>query len=83
MKTVYKYRTEGQVEMPLDAKLLHFDIQGHVLWVWAEVDPTKPKGLRILAIVGTGCPVSEGLKYVATAQQGAFVWHLYDGGYEE
>ncbi|UFK26724.1 hypothetical protein [Roseobacter phage RDJL6] len=69
------------VVMPRGAVLLDLQSQKGVLTLWACVDPEKPKVQRDLSIIGTGHDLPGGKQaYIATAQQGSLVWHLFDGG---
>jgi len=46
--------------------------------VWAEVETSEEPNVRHqLAVVGTGHPIPHGLEWIATTQDGPFVWHLY------
>lgn len=56
-----------------------------VLTLWASVPIDRgihPDSVeRDLSIIGTGNDLPSGQQtYVATAQQGPYVWHLFDGG---
>lgn len=72
------------VVMPHEAELLDMQVQGDQLVLWAKVQPDTHLASRMereLFIVGTGHDIPSGdLTYVASAQVGAYVWHLFDGG---
>lgn len=85
MNTIYKYPVALkhliEVELPIYAKILHVDFQLGTLMIWAEVDTNSPKVNRVLAVFGTGQELSAPfgkLKYISTAKQGPFVWHIYE-----
>lgn len=88
MSAIWKYPLELQdrqiVQMPDGAELLHVADQDGVLCVWARVDEQRPPTDRIIYVRGTGHPVErkadgEIHRYVGSAQQGYFVWHVFDG----
>lgn len=72
------------VVMPHEARLLDMQAQGDQLVLWARVQPDRHLASRMertLHIVGTGQDIPNGdLAYVASAQMGVYVWHLFDGG---
>ena len=87
MITVWKFElgdidhgTKRRIEMPQGAEILHAECQYHRPCVWARVDPQAPTESRLLLITGTGleAPSEHEAKHVATFQQGAFVWHLWE-----
>lgn len=83
---VLKYEVQPGVEhqlvpMPKGAVLLDMQEQWRGLHVWAVVDPEAQNVFRDLSVVGTGWDLPGGNQaYVATAQMGSLVWHLFDGG---
>jgi hypothetical protein len=86
MKTIWKFplmMTDRQtVEIPLPAELLTVQLQGKVphenACLWAEVDPEGEKVRIEIAMIGTGHPVPEGMRYISTVQYGALVFHFYE-----
>jgi hypothetical protein len=82
---VWKYTIqvgdEVDVDMPLDAELLHVAATGSVdhLELWARVEPTRSIETRRILVRGTGHPV-EIEPYVGTVIVGPLVWHVFDGG---
>lgn len=93
MITIHKYplnvpekpgdaRIEFHIAMPLDAKILHADVDPiGQLCVWALVDTEiEEKEIRKIRIFGTGrecnLPTS---KYIKSVVQGIFVWHIFEG----
>lgn len=82
MKTIHKYslvlEEKQTVAMPLDSVILTVQMQSGVCSVWAEVDTDNPMGLREFFVAATGGPLPPSdAKYVATVQDGIFVWHIY------
>lgn len=50
------------------------------LWVLINENDTAPKQTRTVRIIGTGNPIeeSERLRYISTAQNDGFVWHIFE-----
>ena len=83
------------VKMPAGAKLLSIQSQGTDIQLWALVDTEeKNVGHRLLLCIGTGQVAAEvpnlqplferGVEldqFVATVQDGPFVWHFFDAGW--
>lgn len=83
-KTIWKYQlaiTETQeIEMPVDAGILTAQMQAGTLCLWAFVSPDAPKERRQFEVLGTGNPIPDGsCNYIASVQQGQFVWHVFEG----
>lgn len=94
---IHKYtlelREHQQVALPKTKKFLSAQMQSGRLCVWFEVDGRVPTPeelntneevlLTDFIIVGTGhrAPPSE-FEYLATVQDGRFVWHLYARGHK-
>ena len=83
MLSVWKFKLEvtdlQQVEMPQGAQLMTVQEQGGELCLWAAVDTEAPKESRTIEIIGTGNPFHEASRrYVASVQQGVFVWHVFE-----
>lgn len=83
--TIYKYPFEigddVTISMPRGATVLSVQMQGETPTMWAIVDPKAPIEARRFRIFGTGHPVPSvfGIgNFVATFQQGPFVWHMFD-----
>ncbi len=80
---IYKYTLEvaslQTLELPAGARLLTAQMQGDALRLWAIVNPDHPTEGRTILISGTGNPFPEGtVAYIATVQQGPFVWHIFE-----
>jgi len=83
MRTVHKFTVprigstflleSGRTFKPLTMQMQHGKPQ-----IWAEVETTEQPPVQYqLIVVGTGHLVPSGLEWIATCQDGAFVWHLY------
>ena len=82
MNVIYKYPLElvsnQLIEGPSVFRPLDVQLQNETLCLWAEVDPESPPGLTAIRIVGTGsAEVEDPDEYIATVQQGPYVWHIY------
>lgn len=83
MRTIHKHtlglRAEPQrLKMPAGAKCLTFQMQHGVITGWFEVDDEIPNRDHWFKVVGTGHDVTyDDSEYIATVQDGAFVWHIY------
>lgn len=83
MKVIYKYPlavTDMQtINLPEQAQILSIECQGAFLKMWALVDTNKPPEGRTFRIFGTGRALNgfEGT-HIATFQQGALVWHVFE-----
>lgn len=94
MKKVYKYQLQPgigteKIEIPKGAKILSFQGQQIIntvtkhafgyLYIWCLVDENQPKETREFVMVGTGFEFdSSKLTYIGTAQEGLYVWHLFE-----
>ena len=87
MTTIWKYELSPHVlfyDLPRGAKVLSAREQGDAICFWAEVDPNQPKEPRKMMVFGTGHVIPpEPMRFVGTAhiQQGALVFHVYEGTY--
>lgn len=83
MDTIWKFqllRTDRpSVFMPDNAQILHAEMQGGEICIWALVDPEARRVQRTFAIVGTGNPFhdSGAWEHVGTVFDGPFVWHVF------
>lgn len=85
MLTVHKYPLPAHdclVHMPLGAKVIHADIQGEQICLWAHVDTKQKKELRRFMIVGTGHTMPEGQKLehrgTVLMHEGTLVVHVFE-----
>lgn len=92
----YEIPDHGPTAAHRDAKLLHVDLRGDDVHVWAEANTDEPLVDRHLLVMLTGDRVPDGTdlglpaSYVASAQRRDpdsgdewFVVHLYDAGESE
>lgn len=81
MKTIWKFPLDVRsqhLSIPMGAKLLTAQLQGAAITLWALCDPAAALMSVEVVVVGTGWQVNvDGLTYIATVQQGAFVWHVF------
>jgi len=85
MKTIWKYQIHlgkgnGKFDIPKGGKIVHVACPQHlILNFWVEVETTNNiLELRHFTVLGTGHPIPDGAKYVGTAVDTNFVWHLYE-----
>ena len=85
MRTIYKFTIDLQkdseinVTMSEGAELLFVACQQeHILSCWYQTVVDRPQILRRFVVYGTGQTHHLGGKYVGTALDGQFVWHLYE-----
>ena len=80
--TVWKYvltmSDEQEVIMPVDAEILHVEMQGAVLCMWALVKADSKMKHRIFRIRGTGHHVDSNDIYIGTAVSDPYVWHVFE-----
>lgn len=68
--------------LPVDARFVHFGIQGGVSTVWFITeeprlrDEPREQGVFLFSIVGTGSSWDPWWEHVATYFDGPFVWHV-------
>lgn len=81
-KTIWKYELkQGTTEiiMPTGAEILTVQNQGEHPMLWVLVEPDNKPQTRRFTIFGTGWPMDDySGDYVATFQQGSFVWHVFE-----
>lgn len=86
---VYKYVVpqigyDFKLELPRNAKIVHFQEQGESLCFWAVIPARSldigATEMRSFVILGTGISVKvEDLEYVGTTLvYGGLVWHLFE-----
>ncbi len=79
MEAIYKYpvRVQG---LPFGYEILHVEQQNDETFIWAKVD-TDPTVIEVpvsFTVLGTGEPIPDNMKYIATWQKPPFVWHLFE-----
>jgi len=88
MRRIFKYPLDivgiQLVSMPVGAELLTVQMQQGVPCLWALVEDSAPKEDRVIYFRGTGheAPDFKKDEHIATFQERAFVWHVFDGGAE-
>ena len=93
MRTIWKYplpvQDRVELEMPDGAEILTVASDTGEPCLWAAVETERPKGKRVLHIVGTGHPMppeSANWWYIGTffvPRPGiVLVFHVFDEGYE-
>ena len=83
MLKIYKYElaiSRGQnFRLPVDAKVLTAQMQHGALCIWVQLDDRGVcDQLRIFDVYGTGHDMMADSRYIATVQDGSFVWHVYE-----
>lgn len=85
MTRVYKYALPKPddfvtLELPVGARVLCVQMQGGRPYLWARVDLGVSMEKRRFRLAGTGHDIDERTigTYVATWQDGPFVWHLFN-----
>jgi hypothetical protein len=74
--TLQEYQT---LNLPRNAEIITFRSQLGKLTIWAIVNTELDYVPREFQIVGTGEDfVIANRKYIGTAEQGSFVWHLFE-----
>lgn len=87
MRTIHKFAIApgswSEVEMPAASEIVSVQMQGDTLTAWAIVHTDSATVTRTFYIVGTGHPLPTpawSSRFLATVQDGALVWHIFDGG---
>lgn len=83
MKAIWKYPlavVDGiqTRKIPIGATFCHVgnDPRGPGVAVWFHVDSARSEESRDFMVVGTGHPVPEQSKYLGSASQNGFIWHV-------
>ena len=87
-KTIWKFELETtgrqEIEMPIDAEILTAQTKYETLCLWALVDPTAKKEIRVFEVFGTGHPVYHDMgvsrNYIDSYQLngGSLVFHVFE-----
>jgi hypothetical protein len=89
---IYKYGVPvddqvHEIELPSgDEPILHVgqqynDVGRVFFWAWSDTEPDELADyeVRRFLVVGTGHPISRGVKrHIGSVQVGPFVWHLLE-----
>ncbi len=68
-----------ELSLPEGAKYRHVAMQGHMICLWVQFNPTAPRQIEhVFKIVGTGHPIDPAWEYVGTVHDLPFVWHPYE-----
>lgn len=85
MTTIWKYPlltgAATPLELPQGAELLHVDIQGRDLCLWAKVNTDLPTTPRTIEVFGTGHPMpSFERQFINTflVDGGTYVFHAFE-----
>lgn len=83
MRTIWKYQLRlidvQEVDMPLNAEVLHLDMQGPYPCIWVYLDPDlNGTERRTFVTHGTGHKIPDNHVYIGTYQDGPFVWHVFE-----
>jgi hypothetical protein len=81
-KQIWKFpivlKDRNWLTMPRGARFITAQIQDHNMCVWAHVQPEAQSEPVRVDVVGTGHDYdADGMSYLATMQQGPFVWHVF------
>jgi hypothetical protein len=86
MKTIHKYDIGGllfhgyrtSINVPGGAEVLDIQMQNDSVCMWALVDPEENSVMWDIEVTGTGMELHTAEhKYLATIQQGTYVWHIF------
>lgn len=83
---IYKYIVPVKLsffnlDLPLGAEILAFQIQDNTPVIWVLVNTETVKERRHFAVRGTGEAMNDWRttdKYIGTVQMPPFVWHLFE-----
>ncbi|TSP14029.1 DUF7352 domain-containing protein [Cupriavidus campinensis] len=84
MKVIHKFKAGAvghafKLNLPIDAKVVHFGSQGSHLFLWAELDTAAFKIGRDFTVVATGWEMDDDDRHLGTVvTPTGFVWHLYE-----
>ncbi len=81
---VYKYKTatDGTVDLPEGAKVIHAELFGHEITLWCIIDPSERNETRKFVIVGTGQEIPNDLIHIQSFIQPPFVWHIFEKSWQ-
>lgn len=84
MRKIFKYEVSigdrQPAPWPSEGEVLSIQMQGEKICAWVAIDPdlADASGYN-LHVYGTGHPIEDrsSLIYLATVQDGSFVWHIF------
>ncbi len=82
--TIYKYELQlgaTQLLLPMFSQVLDVQMQNGKICLWALQDPEAFKDVRNFLVCGTGGVLNyrpHEIQYLATVQDGQFVWHVFE-----
>jgi len=90
MRTVYKYIVPVNDDVteidapiglvPVHAELVGTEMGGRAFLLWMDVETERAMKKHKFCVTGTGHPVGENFRHVASSTRGVpFVWHLWEG----
>lgn len=82
MKRILKYPVQAfqstALALPVDARVVRFAPQHGALQLWVEQRVDAPPDNRTFHVVGTGHQVPDDARYIASCEDGQYIWHLYE-----
>lgn len=87
MSVVYKYpvypsRDAQEVEMPSSSQIVSAIVQNGTIFIYAVVpDPLASplmNSKKKVLVVGTGAEFRREKRFIATVQDGPYVWHVFE-----
>jgi hypothetical protein len=71
---------EHRIDIPIGSPIVHVANQEHRwLTFWADVSDLDPLVRRTFRVFGTGHRIESDWRYIGSAFDGPFVWHLFEG----
>lgn len=83
MESIWKYtlklEDKQEVKMPIEHEILDIQVQHGIATMWVKVDKTTKIRPFEIHLFGTGWDLPEDYTgdYLATVQDGSFVWHFF------
>lgn len=85
MNTIWKYQVPLKdnfvLELPMNAKILSFQTQDDVPYIWVLLDPDNDPEKRVFRLAGTGHLINHmPMMFIGTVQMrsGSLVYHLFE-----
>lgn len=78
-KRIYKYPLPKHINIISASEHFiprHVGMQNGLLYLWAEVDDGGDDYRYVIEVVGTGWDIDDDSKYIGTAFDGEYVWHV-------